>query len=46
MGSYSSELKSKLVLIPDKFFRMNFWELCLLILQLVKLTIWSLFMLP
>mgnify|MGYP007058523759 FL=1 len=41
-----SELKSNDVLIPDKFFSTNFCDVCLLILQFVKLSIWSLFMLP
>lgn len=40
------ELRLKVVLIPDKFFRMNLFDEILLILTLVKLNESSLFMLP
>lgn len=39
-GAKSSTEKSKLVLIPDRFFRMNFWLDVLFIVQLGKFNIY------
>jgi hypothetical protein len=41
-----SELRLKVVLMPDKFFKMNLLDEILLILTVVKLKASSLFILP